>query len=125
MKFIHLLMNNLNNNNLFYFYYSLFLMIIKIEPSPLKNKRFRIFLSTNQHYDFGLKGGVTFIDHHDIDKRRNYWKRHLGNKIEKHLIENLVISPSLFSFYLLWGKFASLNDNIVWLDKLLEDKYHS
>jgi hypothetical protein len=30
-------------------------------------------------------------------------RRHLGNKKEKYLIDHLIPSPSLFSYYLLWG----------------------
>lgn len=40
-------------------------MIIKIEKSPRKHKRFRVFMSTGKHYDFGLDTGSTYIDHKD------------------------------------------------------------
>ena len=76
-------------------------MIIKIEKSPVKHKRFRITMDNNKIYDFGLDDGFTFIDGETIEKRNNYLKRHLGNPIEKKLIENLVPSPSLFSAYIL------------------------
>jgi len=32
-------------------------MIIKIENSPLKNKRFRVYLNNGSYFDFGLKDG--------------------------------------------------------------------
>jgi len=32
-------------------------MIIKIEKSPLKNKRFRVYLNNGRKFDFGLKDG--------------------------------------------------------------------
>lgn len=32
-------------------------MIIKIENSPLKNKRFRVIMNDNRKFDFGLKDG--------------------------------------------------------------------
>ena len=51
-------------------------MIIKLTDSPLKMKRFRAFMDTGKHYDFGLKGGSTYIDHKDLTKRENYRKRH-------------------------------------------------
>jgi hypothetical protein len=44
-------------------------MIVKIIDSPLKNKRFRVFLNNNKYYDFGLINGSTFIDHHDEKKK--------------------------------------------------------
>lgn len=77
--------------------------IVAIEPSPRKSKRFRVFLNNGKMYDFGLLGGKTFIDHGDETKKLNYWKRHLANKTEKRLIDNLIPSPALFSAYLLWN----------------------
>jgi hypothetical protein len=94
-------------------------MIIKIIDSPLKNKRFRVFLDNNKYYDFGLKNGSTFIDHFDEKKRLNYRKRHYANIKEKYLIDNLIPSASLFSYYLLWGERINLFENIDALNKLL------
>ena len=95
-------------------------MIVKIINSPLKTKRFRVFLDNNKHYDFGLKNGNTFIDHFDEKKRLNYRKRHYGNKKEKYLIDNLIPSASLMSYYLLWGDSNNLFENIDALNKLLK-----
>jgi hypothetical protein len=95
-------------------------MIVKIIDSPLKNKRFRVFLNNNKHFDFGLKNGSTFIDHHDKHKRLNYRKRHYANVKEKYLIDNLIPSASLFSYYLLWGDSNNLFENIDELNKLLK-----
>jgi hypothetical protein len=95
------------------------MMIVKIIDSPIKNKRFRVFLNNNKYYDFGLKNGNTFIDHFDKQKRLNYRKRHYGNKKEKYLIDNLIPSPALFSYYLLWGDSNNLFENIDELNKLL------
>lgn len=93
-------------------------MIISIESSPRKNKRYRVHLKNGQKIDFGLKGGSTYIDHGDKVKRKNYWARHLGNPIEKRLIEGLIPSPALFSAYLLWGESKSLKENIKKLNRL-------
>ena len=87
-------------------------MIILIEDSPLKNKRFRVYLSDDRHFDFGQKGGETYIDHSDKVKRENYKKRHLANIREKYNIDNFIPSPSLFSYYLLWGDSNKLSENI-------------
>lgn len=80
-------------------------------------------MDTGKHYDFGLDTGQTYIDHHDNKKRENYRKRHLANSIEKALNENLVPSPSLFSMFLLWGKFTDLDKNIVYLNSLWKQKH--
>ena len=60
----------------------------------MKNKRFRVFLDSGKHYDFGLDTGSTFIDHGDNKKRNAYIARLFGNRAEKQLIENLVPSPA-------------------------------
>jgi hypothetical protein len=58
-------------------------MIVNIKSSPLKYKRYRVFMNNGKHYDFGLKGGQTYLDHKDKTKRLNYWKRHYANETEK------------------------------------------
>lgn len=99
-------------------------MIISIGNSLKKNKRYQVTMGDGKTYDFGFKGGQTYIDHHDKTKRVNYWKRHLSNKIEYELINNLVPSPSLFSAYILWGDNTSLTENIRKLNMLWSVKKH-
>lgn len=96
--------------------------IINIEKSPIKNKRYRVYLSNNTYFDFGLDGGKTYIDHKNVKLRENYLKRHLANSTEKYLINNLIPSPALFSAILLWGPFTTLSQNITFLDNLLKNK---
>jgi len=94
--------------------------IIRIEQSPIKHKRLRAYIDDGTHIDFGLLGGNTYIEHHDIKKRYNYWARHYENKNEKYLIDNFIISPSLLSAYILWGKYPNIYKNVQWLnDKLI------
>lgn len=96
-------------------------MIIGIESSPVKYKRFRVTVLTAQgqkKFDFGLKGGSTFIDGESEETRKNYILRHEGNATEERLIKNLVPSPSLFSRYLLWGKYRTIDKNIKYLNNL-------
>jgi len=98
-------------------------MIIKVEASPVKTKRFRAFMDNGKYWDFGLDGAKTYIDHKDKKLRLNYLKRHLGNPTEKELITNLVPSASLFSAYLLWGKYTDLQKNINHLNNLWAKKH--
>lgn len=100
------------------------MQIIKIVNSPKKNKRFRIYMNDSKFYDFGLKNPVkgTYIDHKDKKIRENYRKRHLNNKNEYDLITNLIPSPSLFSFYILWGDYDNINDNIKMLNNMFKYK---
>ena len=94
--------------------------IIKLIKSPRKNKRFRVYLDNGEHYDFGLDTGSTYIDHRDKEKRENYRARHMGNLSEKYLIENLIPSPALFSYWLLWGDSVLLEQNLKNLNKMFK-----
>jgi len=98
--------------------------IIRIEQSPIKHKRLRAILEDGSYVDFGLKNddgtfGSTYIDHHDIKKRLNYWMRHYENKTERHLIDNFILSPSLLSDYILWGAYPNIRKNVEWLNHRL------
>jgi hypothetical protein len=93
--------------------------IIDIQISPKKNKRFRVIMNNDDKIDFGLRTGSTYIDHKDKTKRENYRKRHYGNTYEKHRIDNLIISPALMSYYVLWGSSTSLINNLNKLNRML------
>ena len=97
-------------------------MIESIDHSPLKNKRFRTVLSDKRHFDFGLMGAQTFIDHGDFQMRENYRKRHMSNVREKYFIDNYIPSPALFSYYILWGESKNLETNVTELNKKLQRK---
>ena len=92
--------------------------IIKIVKSPIKTKRFRVYLENDTHYDFGLDSGETYIDHKNKIKRENYLARHYANKREKYLIDNLIPSPALYAYYILWGNSTDINKNIKTLNKM-------
>lgn len=93
--------------------------IMKLEASPLKTKRFRVYLDDNSHYDFGLKGATTWLDGADKKTRMNYLERHLTNPLEKELITNMKPSPALFSAYLIWGRSRDIRENIKYLNTKL------
>jgi len=95
--------------------------IIQIENSNRKNKRFKVTLDDGQIFHFGLLGANTYLEHHDNRKRDNYRKRHRGNDTERYLIETLTPSPSLFSYYLLWGDSTDLMRNIDKLNRLWDE----
>ncbi len=94
-------------------------MIQEVIISPLKTKKYRAIMSDGSKIDFGLKGSSTFLDHHDKTKRHNYRVRHLANDREKYLIQNVIPSPALLSFYLLWNT-ENLEHNILYLNQLLK-----
>ena len=97
-------------------------MIVKIEKSKKLFKRFKITMDDGKVYNFGLKNGKTFIDGESELTKENYKKRHLGNEIEKKLITNLIPSPSLFSYYILWNT-RNIDDNINYLNSLWKKKH--
>jgi len=100
--------------------------IIDFTDSPKPLKRFRITLDISgkeKHFDFGSKGGRTFIDEGNVVKRTNFLKRHLANRLERERVENLIPSPALFSIMLLWGDSTDLTDNIVHLNKLFKSTF--
>ena len=82
-------------------------MIVSISPSKVKHKRFAMIMDTGKKYNFGLDTGSAYIDHHDKQIREAYRARHYGDGIERKLIDNLVPSPSLFSWYILWGPYKN------------------
>jgi hypothetical protein len=98
-------------------------MIVDIQPSPVKYKRYRVTMDNGKEYDFGLDTGSTYIDHHNKIKRLNYWSRHYSNPTERRLIDNLVPSPALFSALLLWGESTDINKNINHLNMLWKQKH--
>lgn len=91
--------------------------IIKLESSPSKLKRYRVTLQDGSHFDFGLRGGHTFIDGENEKVRNNYRLRHLANETENRLIKNYIPSPATFSYWILWGDSQSLEKNIQILNK--------
>jgi len=98
-------------------------MIISIKESRRKNKRFKVLMDDKREFHFGLDGGSTYIDHGDEKKRFHYRKRHLANETEQQLIENLIPSPSLLAYYLLWGPHTDLQKNIDYLNGLWKKKH--
>ena len=95
-------------------------MIQDIINSPVKTKKYRALMSDGSTIDFGLKSSSTYLDHKDKTKRNNYRVRHLANVREHYLIKNVIPSPALLSFYLLWGPYDNLHHNINYLNEMLK-----
>jgi hypothetical protein len=96
------------------------IQIIDVKPSTRDSKRYQATLNIDgkdKVIHFGQKGGSTFIDHKDVQKRDNYRARHLASKREGQYIRDLSPSPATLSFWLLWGDSDSLVSNIRALQK--------
>ena len=91
---------------------------MEIFASHKPNKRC-LAVYNNKKYYFGSPTGFTFIDGASEKTRENYRKRHYANAAERHRIYNLIMSPALLSWYLLWNT-PDLHANIRILNKLLE-----
>ena len=44
----------------------------------------------------------------------------MASNTEKHLLQNFIASPALFSCYILWGDSTSVEENIKKLNKRLK-----
>ena len=91
---------------------------MEIFASNKPNKRC-LAVYNNKKYYFGSPNGFTFIDGASEKTRENYRKRHYANAVEKYRIDNLIPSPALFSYYLLWNT-PDIKANIEILNQLLE-----
>jgi hypothetical protein len=94
--------------------------IVELLPSDLPSKRFKIVVRIDDRdytFNFGQDGSKTYIDQGDKMKRENYRRRHYANKTEKYRIDNLIPSPALFSWKLLWGDKTDLLDNLIELQR--------
>ena len=91
---------------------------MEIFASHKPNKRC-LAVYNNKKYYFGSPTGFTFIDGASERVRDNYRARHYANAAERFMIDNLIPSPALFSWYLLWNT-PDLHANIEILTQLLE-----
>jgi hypothetical protein len=79
---------------------------MKVEKSNRKGKRFVAIFKNGKQVHFGLEGGSTFIDHKDIEKRKNYIARH---RVREDW--NNPYSAGALSRWILWEK-PNLQDAI-------------
>ena len=91
--------------------------IVSVTKSSKKGNKLKAKFNDGKVFDFGSKTSQTFVEGASRKKRRNYLERHLANKTEKELIQNLKPSPALLSANLLWGKSIDLKKNVKELNK--------
>jgi hypothetical protein len=82
---------------------------MKIENSTRKNKRYVAIFNGNKKVHFGFKGGSTYIDHKDKEKRKNYRARHDVNESKFYKDP---YRPATLSRFILWGEATNLRDAI-------------
>ena len=91
--------------------------MIQLLFSERPDKRFAAIYDDKVYY-FGSPTGTTFIDGATEKQKDNYKKRHYANAVEKHRIDNLIMSPALLSWFLLWNT-PNLTENVRILEGLL------
>ena len=94
------------------------IQVVEIKPSRVKNKRYTVTLNDGRRFSFGAEHGQTYVDHHSIQLRTAYRKRHFGSSKEKPLLENLTPSPSVLAYYTSWGRYETIDQNIQYLNRL-------
>tara|TARA_R100000773_G_C4191841_1_gene97485 strand:+ start:664 stop:939 length:276 start_codon:yes stop_codon:yes gene_type:complete len=82
---------------------------MKVEKSNRKNKRFVAIFNDGDKVHFGFKGGSTYIDHKDKEKRKNYRARH---EVNEKKFYNDPKRPATLSRFILWGEATNLNQAI-------------
>jgi hypothetical protein len=80
---------------------------MEIYNSPRRDKRFLAIFPSGVMVHFGLKGGLTYIDHHDKQKREAYMKRHRP----RENWDDPQTAGSLAK-WLLWGDSTDLATNV-------------
>ena len=69
--------------------------------SHRKGKRFYVIYN-NKKIHFGLKGGSTFVDHHDKDKKKAWRARHSKILIDGKPAYKIRSSPEYWVWAILW-----------------------
>lgn len=80
---------------------------MEIVESDRKDKRLKAIFTNGKNIHFGLKGGSTYIDHGDKNKRDAYIKRHQVNEDF-----NDPYTAGALSRGILWGDSKDIKTNI-------------
>lgn len=90
-------------------------LIINIEKSPIRNKRFRIYLLNGDKYDIGNINSSFYIDHKNKSQREMFYK--LLNSKCKNIISTLTPCPLLYETFILNGFSKNIINNINFFNK--------
>lgn len=84
--------------------------IINIEETPLRNRRFRVFLLDGTKYDIGTKKGEYYIDHGNKEIRTSYYI-HLDKKALR-VCRRLQSGAQLYETFILNGPTTDIIKNV-------------
>ena len=86
------------------------MFIINIEKSPLRNKRYRVYLINGDHYDIGFKSCYYYIDNRDKNNRSFFYK--MMSDDAKNKLKKLIPSELLYETFILNGGTTNIIRNI-------------
>lgn len=89
--------------------------IINIENSPLRNRRYRIYLLNGDRYDVGFKKCKYYIDNGDKNLRKFYYT--VLDKNAKHVCNELIPCQLLYETFILNGATTNIIKNINFYNK--------
>jgi hypothetical protein len=97
------------------------MFIINYEKSPLRSRRYRIYLINGEHIDIGFKKSEYFIDNGDIEFREFYYDL-LNKKQKKHL---MTCDPSqlLYETFILNGATIDIVTNINFYNQIILESF--
>ena len=84
--------------------------IINVENSPLRNRRYRIYLLNGERYDIGFKSCKYYIDNGNKELRKLYYG--LFDKNAKRICSQLISSQLLYETFILNGGTTNIIKNI-------------
>lgn len=84
--------------------------IINIEETPLRNRRYRIFLLDGTKYDIGTKKDEYYIDHGNKEMRRLYYIN--LDKKALRICSRLQSSAQLYETFILNGATTDIIKNV-------------
>lgn len=93
------------------------ILIINIEKSPLRNKRYRIYLINGDHYDIGFNKCSYYIDNKDKVQREMFFQFLCLDKNTMKTIQQLKPSQVLYESFILNGPSKNLINNINFFNK--------
>ncbi len=90
---------------------------MRLEASPLKDKKWRAIFSDGKHTDFGSAGMDDYTLTKDKEQRDRYRSRHA-----KDLETGDPRRAGFLSYYILWGESTSIEKNLRDYKKRFGDK---
>lgn len=87
------------------------LFILNVINSPIVDKRYRAIFNDQTFIDFGMRWDEAYVDHHNKEKRLEYWQ-FVYRSNQNELLYWLIPCDLLLTTYLLYGDSTDLLKNV-------------